>query len=74
MAEIPVAFMFFISEFDASQAMSFCHDEHFDILDIHRFGHSLVGFFEYEEFRRCEIFCSMLNFDFVVFCIRQMPS
>ena len=72
MAEFPVAFIFFISDFDASEALCFCHDENYDILDVHRFGHNIIGFFKLAEFERCKLFCSNKSFHCVVYCIKEM--
>ena len=69
MAEFPVAFIFFVSSFEASEALAFCHDEMHDIMDLHQFGHNLVGFYAYSDFALCRDYCVHRHFQVVCFSV-----
>ena len=67
--EFPVAFIFVFHDYEASQALAYCHDEEIDILDFYQHGHNVIGFYLYSAFEKCKEFCQTHDFDIISYTI-----
>lgn len=70
--DFPVGFIFFLSDFQASEAMAFCFDEEYDVLDIFQFGHNIIGFYLYSNYEHCMEFCLMRHLHVVSYKISSV--
>ena len=70
--DFPVAFIFFLSDEEASQALEFSHNEEYDLMDLLQFHRNIIGFYLYSEFKHCWEFCLMNHYRVVSFKIYSL--
>ena len=54
-----------MEDIHCNQAIQFCHDASFDILDFYYHGFNVIGFFTFNDFQACATFCSDQNFSYI---------
>jgi len=69
-ANFPVAFLYFVDDYECSQALQFVSDQEIDIYDFYQYGVNLIGFTSIEGFETCKEFCSNSQFMFVSYVIQ----
>ena len=62
--EFPIGFLAFVSDFEFSQASSFCSDFSLDVLELFIYGKNFLCFFSAAEFTACTFFCNLMGFNF----------
>ena len=72
MAEFPVAFIFFLVDFECSQAIQLCHDHLCDIYDLYYHGFNVIGFLTLNDFENCRNWCIYNNFKIIAYQISYM--
>ena len=68
----PVAFLYFVNDFECSQVLQFIHDEMMDVYDVYQHGVNVIGFLSLEEFENCMEFCSLNHFTYVSYVIQKI--
>jgi hypothetical protein len=61
--EIPFAFLLFFSDFQFSEACSFCMDFDIDVLELFINGFNCLAFFTPHEYSACEYYCILSGFE-----------
>ena len=64
MADVPLAFLYFWDDFEASQALQFCHDNFLQVTDFFERGWKIIAFFSLVDFEECRTFCRTNHFAF----------
>ena len=67
MSDFPVAFLYFVSDFECSQVLQFIHDQFIDIFDFYQHGVNIIGFTSVGGFEQCKQFCFDNNFTYVAY-------
>ena len=62
--EFPSGFLAFNSDFEYSQACSFCSDFSLDVLELFINGKNFLCFFSAAELTACTFFCNLMGFHF----------
>jgi hypothetical protein len=72
MAEFPVAFIFIFDDFEASQAIQYCHDKAYEIYDFFYHGFNVIGFETFHDFEFCRQWCIEQNMRMIAYQISYM--
>ena len=70
MEDFPVAFLYFVNDFECNQTLQFVHDQMIDVYDVYQHGVNVIAFFKLEEFESCKEFCLNNHFSFVSYVIQ----
>lgn len=70
--DFPVAFLYFVDDFECSQALQFIHDKEIDAYDFYQHGVNVIGFTSLAGFKECEEFSLNSQFRFISYAIQLL--
>lgn len=70
--EYPIGIAYFLEDFEFSQAIAFCHDNHFDVMDAYINGQNIIIFFNHQSIRGCLRFSRRMHFHVIFYEISTL--
>ena len=59
---VPIAFIYFFNDIEASQAHQYCHDNFLEVTDLFQHEWNILIFFNYISFEQCRQHCNVNNY------------